>query len=67
GLYPTTGGRSADDAVMAMLWVLALADGQTSLLDIAERAGTDFGAVHAAAQRLLAADVLEPVARDADA
>lgn len=65
GLYPTTGGQTADDAVMAMLWVLALADGRTSLLEIAERADTDFGAVRAAARRLLDAGVLEALTSDA--
>ncbi|SMC50630.1 DUF4910 domain-containing protein [Janibacter indicus] len=65
GLYPTTGGQTADDAVMAMLWVLALADGRTSLLEIAERADTDFGVVRAAARRLLDAGVLEALTSDA--
>lgn len=65
GLYPTTGGQTADDAVMAMLWVLALADGRTSLLEIAEQADTDFGAVRAAARRLLDAGVLEALTSDA--
>ncbi|WP_281368960.1 DUF4910 domain-containing protein [Nocardioides ungokensis] len=42
-LYPTTGGRSASDTVMAMLWTLAYSDGRATLLDIADRAGLDFG------------------------
>lgn len=59
GLYPKTGGRSADETVMAMLWVLALTDGDTSLLTIAERADMDFRLIRAAADRLSEAGVLE--------
>lgn len=36
GLYPAVGGKAASDAVLAMLWTLAHADGKHSLLDIAE-------------------------------
>lgn len=61
GLYPATGGRSADDAVMAMLWTLAMSDGETSLLDVAQRADMDFGTIRAAAVRLTGADLLEPL------
>ena len=40
GLYAMMGGqREASYDQMALLWVLNLADGQHSLLDIAERAG----------------------------
>jgi aminopeptidase-like protein len=58
GLYPTTGGRSASDAVMAMLWTLAYSDGSTRLLDIADRADLDFAALHAAATDLVSAGLL---------
>ena len=58
GLYPTTGGRSASEAVMAMLWTLAYADGATSLLAIADRAGLPFAAVRRAADDLLGAGLL---------
>ncbi|HSJ20281.1 MAG TPA: winged helix-turn-helix domain-containing protein, partial [Nocardioidaceae bacterium] len=52
GLYPTVGGRSADDEVMAMLWTLAYADGSTSLLEISEVSGLPFAAVRDAAAKL---------------
>lgn len=53
GLYRMVGG-TADAGVseMAMLWVLNLADGKNSLLDIAERSGIRFGAVRKAAEAL---------------
>ena len=60
GLYPTTGGRQATDAVMAMLWVLGYSDGSTSLLDIASVAGVDFAALRRAAGQLEAAGLLTP-------
>jgi aminopeptidase-like protein len=52
GLYPTTGGQQATDAIMAMLWVLAYSDGATSLLDITSVASTDFAALRRAAAQL---------------
>lgn len=58
GLYPTTGGRSADDAVMAMLWLLACSDGATPVLAIAERAGLPFGVLRRAAEDLEKAGLL---------
>jgi aminopeptidase-like protein len=45
---------------MALLWVLNLADGRHSLLDTAERAGVPFAAIRAAADALLATNLLEP-------
>ena len=63
GLYPTTGGTSASDAVMAMLWTLAYTDGETSLLDIAGRSGLAFAALRRAAAALLAGGLLEEVRR----
>lgn len=59
GLYPTTGGKQATDAVMAMLWVLAYSDGCTSLLDLAAIAGTDFADLRSAAGVLETAGLLE--------
>ena len=47
GLYPTMGGKSASDAVMAMLWTLAYSDGTTTLLEVADRADLDFAAIRA--------------------
>ncbi|MBL0748521.1 DUF4910 domain-containing protein [Nocardioides sp. G10] len=60
GLYPTTGGHSADQEVMAMLWTLGLSDGITSLLEVAARSGLPFADVRAAADRLCAAGLLGP-------
>ncbi|MGY1685888.1 DUF4910 domain-containing protein [Geodermatophilus sp. SYSU D00867] len=61
GLYPSTGGKQATDAVMAMLWVLGYSDGATSLLDVASVAGTDFAGLRRAAADLRAAGLLAPV------
>jgi aminopeptidase-like protein len=46
---------------MALLWVLNLADGHHSLLDIAERARVPFARMRAAADALVAAELLEPM------
>ena len=43
---------------MAMLWVLNYSDGQTSLLEIADRAGMNFDLIREAADALLNVDVL---------
>lgn len=59
GLYPTTGGKSASDEVMAMLWTLGLTDGRTSLLQVAERSGLRFADIHRAAEALVKAGLLE--------
>ena len=61
GLYAAMGGqRSAGYDQMALLWVLNLADGRHSLLGMAERAGVPFATLRAAANALLAVDLLEP-------
>lgn len=53
GLYSPVGGSTdGADQAMTLLWVLNLSDGTHSLLDIAERAGLSFAAVHQAARRL---------------
>jgi aminopeptidase-like protein len=53
GLYATTGGDKDGPAKsMALLWVLNMADGRHSLLDIAERAGLPFKVVADAARIL---------------
>ncbi|WP_421590703.1 DUF4910 domain-containing protein [Shinella sp. M27] len=53
GLYSATGGhKTTSDITMAYLWVLNLADGRHSLLDIARRSGLPFSAIAAAATRL---------------
>lgn len=59
GLYPTMGGgRSAGREQMARLWVLNLADGHHSLMDMAERAGLPFEEMVAAADALAAAGLI---------
>ena len=60
GLYRPLGGEAATpEAQQALLWVLSLADGSSSLLDVAERSGLPFATVRAAADRLLEAGLLE--------
>jgi len=51
-LYRGTGGESIDVEINARLWVLNLSDGEHSLLDIAERSGLPFAAIHDAAELL---------------
>ncbi|AWV21366.1 Hypothetical protein RADP37_00594 [Roseomonas mucosa] len=66
GLYKAIGGQhDQEDArarfdQMTVFWVLNLADGTHSLLDIAERAGKPFPAVAAAARALSEAGLLVP-------
>ena len=53
GLYSTMGGQSDRKTLeMMLLWVLNLSDGRASLLDIAERARTEFRLVKKAADLL---------------
>jgi len=62
GLYGAIGGGKDSPAkVMAMLWVLNLSDGTNSLLDIAERSGLSFFALHEAAAMLASHGLLTPV------
>jgi aminopeptidase-like protein len=51
-LYRSTGGESIDVEMNARFWVLNFSDGDHSLLDIAERSGLRFGAIHDAAELL---------------
>lgn len=53
GLYSAVGGTSAKQLEMALLWVLNLSDGRSSLLDIAERSGLRFDMINHAADLLL--------------
>jgi aminopeptidase-like protein len=54
GLFSKTGGhKDASLTAMAYLWILNLADGQHSLLDIAERADMAFSTISKAAKLLL--------------
>ncbi|MFF0745395.1 DUF4910 domain-containing protein [Streptomyces sp. NPDC004111] len=60
GLYESLGGRSdAQQAQLAMLWVLSMADGTHSLLDVAERAALPFGTVADAAGALHGAGLIK--------
>ena len=53
GLYHAIGGLAhSPENEMAMLWLLNLADGEHSLLEVAERAGLPFDAVRRAADVL---------------
>jgi aminopeptidase-like protein len=53
GLYRAVGGTSLPGLELALLWVLTLSDGRHSLLDVAERSGTDFRVIRRAADLLL--------------
>jgi aminopeptidase-like protein len=46
---------------MAVLWVLSLSDGEHDLVSIARRSGLDWSAVLEAADRLVAAGLLDPI------
>ncbi|MDH6229808.1 aminopeptidase-like protein [Mesorhizobium soli] len=53
GLYAALGGdKSTGLSAMSLLWVLNLADGQHSLLDMAERSGLEFKELAGAAELL---------------
>jgi aminopeptidase-like protein len=58
GLYRSIGGGSSQEA--ALLWVLSLSDGSTSLLDVAARSGLPFAAIRSAADALLEVELLRP-------
>ena len=53
GLYRKIGGVEGSVDELALLWILNLADGNHSLLDIAERAGCTFDTIKGAAELLL--------------
>jgi hypothetical protein len=60
GLYATMGEqREASYDQMALLWVLNLADGHHTLLDIAERARLSFATVRAVADALVGTELLD--------
>ncbi len=62
GLYPDlTMGPANVGAGEAIFWVLNLSDSQHDLLAISERSGVDLATLHDAAQRCLAAGLLELV------
>ncbi|MFK3691450.1 DUF4910 domain-containing protein [Agrobacterium tumefaciens] len=59
GLFPAIGGhKTNDDRTMAYLWILNYADGDNSLLDIAERSKIPFVDIASAAGRLLEAGLV---------
>jgi aminopeptidase-like protein len=59
GLYGGIGGRSdTQQFQLALLWVLNLSDGAHSLLEIAERAGLEFGLLAEATDALVTAGLL---------
>lgn len=61
-LYPDGISTPAErERRMALLWVLNLADGRHSLLDMAERSGLPFAALREAADAALRCDLLQAV------
>lgn len=60
-LYPSGGGKAPGEEITARLWVLNCSDGEHSLLDIAERSGMSFAAIHEAAQALCNGGLLSPI------
>jgi aminopeptidase-like protein len=62
GLYRNTGGhQNVPERQLALLWVLNQSDGNSSLLDIAERAGLPFAVIANAARDLEQVGLLGPV------
>ena len=60
GLYGAIGGETnKKDWEMAMLWTLNLSDGNSSLLDIAERSGLPFSLIRTTADALTDAGLLK--------
>ena len=53
GLYRAMGGSHPKQLEFAMLWVLNLSDGSSTLLDIAQKSGLEFAVIAEAAQLLL--------------
>jgi aminopeptidase-like protein len=59
GLYRSFGGRAEQaDLESALLWVMSLADGQHTTLDVAERAGLPFAVVSEAVMALEHAELV---------
>lgn len=61
GLYDAIGGSGVKELQMAMLWVLNLSDGTSSLLDIADRSGMEFAVLARAADLLYRHELLQPL------
>lgn len=64
GLYGMVGGENKKDWEMSILWVLNLSDGNSSLLDIAERSGLPFSIIHSAADALVRCELLKEIASE---
>jgi len=64
GLYSATGGANIKPLELAMMWVLNLSDGTSSLLAIAERSGLPFALISDAATMLMQHQLLAPVRPD---
>lgn len=63
GLYRSVGGAAGSGIdEMAMLWTLNLSDGKHSLLEIADRSGSEFSAIKKAADALVASNLLRELA-----
>ena len=60
-LYDSVGGQLPDDARMALLWLLNMSDGKTSVLEIAARSGLPWNAIKAGLRALTSADLLKVV------
>lgn len=59
GLYQAMGGDSEKvERQMAMLWILNLADGEHSLLDIADRSGIEYARIREVAELLRQHDLI---------
>ena len=61
GLIGSVGGKAAKSDQLALLWVLNLADGHNSVVDIAERSGLSFDQLRGAIEALIACGLLEQV------
>ena len=60
GLYRSFGGRAEQaDLESALLWVMSMADGEHTTLDVAERSGLPFAVVHEAAMALQQVDLVQ--------
>jgi len=62
GLYRAMGGHTdTEDMQMAMLWVLNLADGEHSLLDMARRSNVSFAVLAEVVQTLHTNNLMEHI------
>ncbi len=66
GLYGSIGGTRSELETMALLWVLNLADGRHTLLDMAERSGLRFRILAKAALQLRDVGLLKEAGGEGD-